>query len=171
MANEGAGRASDLFRWADQLAGVAAELESLEQWREMESRAVAPRVLSTLESLNRALRGPLAERFRPWQEQYLVALEGLFAAMAKRAADRTRRRTLPLHRTIDPMLPEGARALPLSQKALIVAASVPGVTTVLVGMRETRYVDDCLSALAYLGRRPLEGAARILAASAKADLP
>jgi aryl-alcohol dehydrogenase-like predicted oxidoreductase len=47
-----------------------------------------------------------------------------------------------------PRLPEAARGLPLSQQALLVALSTPGVTCVLNGARQPRYVDDSLGALA-----------------------
>ncbi len=45
---------------------------------------------------------------------------------------------------IDPQLPAQRRAATLSQKALYVVSSTPGVSCVLVGMRRSIYVDDAL---------------------------
>jgi len=44
-------------------------------------------------------------------------------------------------------LPDGARALPLAAQALLVIASVPGVTSVLVGARQRAYVDTVTAVL------------------------
>jgi aryl-alcohol dehydrogenase-like predicted oxidoreductase len=60
---------------------------------------------------------------------------------------------------LDPLLPEDRRRDSLSQKALAVLASTPGVTCILVGMRKRSYVED---ALAVLSRPPLPDAPGIL---------
>jgi len=49
---------------------------------------------------------------------------------------------------LDPLLPEHLRSVPLSQKAIAVLLSTPGIGTVLVGMRRPAYVDDVLAAAA-----------------------
>jgi aryl-alcohol dehydrogenase-like predicted oxidoreductase len=46
-----------------------------------------------------------------------------------------------------PFLPAGRLGEPLSRKALWVAASTPGVSAVLVGMRAADYVRDALAVL------------------------
>jgi len=48
---------------------------------------------------------------------------------------------------VDPLLPEGRRGETLSRKAIWIAASTPGVTSVLVGMRRPEYVDDVLAVI------------------------
>jgi uncharacterized protein YyaL (SSP411 family)/aryl-alcohol dehydrogenase-like predicted oxidoreductase len=146
-ASENSVRPADLFRWADQLGDVAARVESFEQWREIETQAIGPRVLSAVAALERAMTGPVAQAFHAWQERYLSEMEGLFAALRARARDRSRLRAAQIARAIDPALPPELRGLPLSQKALAVAASVSGVTTVLVGMRDAAYVEDVRAAL------------------------
>jgi len=96
---------------------------------------------------------------------------------AKLAADRTDERVASLSDPFHPALirilkrlPRLAarRTVPLSQKALLVTRSVPGVTTVLVGMRDTAYVAD---ALAVMGSQPVENAVEILRACRGVDLP
>ena len=170
LSGENAPRASDVFRWGEQLGAVAAELESHEQWREMEARAVAPRIMQAIRAIGQVIPGPLAGRWEDFQDRYLDAIDGLFLALRKRAGDRSRRRTLLLGRTIDPLLPEELRGAPLSQKTLTVTADTPGVTTVLVGMREPGYVEDCLRTLHRLGPA-LGNTQEILAACRALELP
>jgi aryl-alcohol dehydrogenase-like predicted oxidoreductase len=160
-------RMEDLFRWADQLADAAAHIESFEQFREMETRQIAPRVMQALSAVGNALQGPPAARFAAWQERYVSEMEALLAGMRRRAGDRSRARSLAMTRAVDPTLPEDARSAPLSQKALRIVASAPGVTTVLVGMRETRYVDD---ALAMMGTPELPDALAALRASKDVEI-
>ncbi|HVW25234.1 MAG TPA: aldo/keto reductase [Polyangiaceae bacterium] len=168
FAEQNAPKPGDIFRWGEQLAAVGAELDGLEQWRDLESQAVAPRIMQTVAALDRGITGPLAARWQAWRERYVEQIDLLLLAMRKRAADRSRRRTLAIARAIDPLLPAERRAAPLSQKALSVVRSVPGVTTVLVGMRETPYVAD---ALAMMGAPPLDAPDAILRAASAVELP
>ncbi|HRB17121.1 MAG TPA: hypothetical protein PK224_15095, partial [Nitrospira sp.] len=69
-----------------------------------------------------------------------------------------RRAREDLHRTIDPLLPEERRKASLSQKALWILASTPGVTSVLNGMRTPAYVDDALQILRW---EPLSDSRRV----------
>jgi uncharacterized protein YyaL (SSP411 family)/aryl-alcohol dehydrogenase-like predicted oxidoreductase len=168
MPKEGGAKASDIFRWAEQLSAIAMELDGLEQWRDIESQAVAPRIMQTVAALDRGITGPLAARWQDFRERYLQQIESLLFALRKRAADRSRRRTIAVGRTVDGLLPAERRTMPLSQKALLVARSVPGVTAVLVGMRDTAYVADALTAMA---SPPIENAVDILRACRSVDLP
>ena len=59
----------------------------------------------------------------------------------------------PLSATIagelDPLLPQAIRGESLSRKAIGVVSSTPGVSTVLVGMRQADYVDDAMAVAAW----------------------
>ncbi|HEX4334431.1 MAG TPA: aldo/keto reductase [Polyangiaceae bacterium] len=168
FAEEGGPKPNEIFRWGEQLGAIGAELDGLEQWRELETQAVAPRIMQTVAALDRGITGPLAPKWQEFRDRYVQQVDALLLALRKRAADRSRRRTLTIGRTLDPLLPAERRTTPLSQKALSVVRSVPGVTTVLVGMRETPYVAD---ALAMMGAPPLDGTSAILRACAALDLP
>ncbi len=52
-------------------------------------------------------------------------------------------------RVMDPLLPEARRPESLSRKALWTVASTPGVTCVLVGMRQVSYVEDAMGIAAW----------------------
>ncbi len=168
FAKENAPKPGDIFRWGEQLGAIGAELDGLEQWKDLESQAVAPRIMQTVAALDRGITGPLAARWHAFRERYVQQVDALLLALRKRAADRSRRRTLLIGRTIDPLLPPERRTAPLSQKALSVVRSVPGVTTVLVGMRDTPYVAD---ALAMMGSPALPDATAVLRACSSMDLP
>ncbi len=141
---KGSAPASSLFNWGDQLAKLPARIESLEQWRDIERQVIAPRVGHALSMLDQALKGELADQFRDWRGRYLPELDKLLGALRAKAAEKSRARTSRIVRAIDPLLPESRRSATLSQKALWALNSVPGVTSVLVGMREEAYVDDAL---------------------------
>ncbi|HVU03205.1 MAG TPA: aldo/keto reductase [Polyangiaceae bacterium] len=140
---------ADLFRWADQLGDLAAHIESYEQFRNVETGQIAPRVMAALSSVGSALQGPPAQKFHAFQERYVTELEALLAGLRRRAADRSKARSLAIARGLDPSLPEGMRVARLSQKSLAIVASLPGVTTVLVGMRDPEYVHDVVPAMGW----------------------
>jgi len=129
---------------------------------EIEQHGVGPRVFRTVQSLDHGIRGPLATRWEAFRDHYLEELEGLFVSLRKRAADRSRRRAMALGRAIDPLLTEDHRTASLSRKALHALASAPGVTSVLVGMREEAYVRD---AIGMMGWPPSERAKEIFEAA------
>jgi aryl-alcohol dehydrogenase-like predicted oxidoreductase len=160
-------RPEDFFRWADALGNLAAELRSFEDWRDVERHQIAPRLMQTVAALDRAITGPLEARWQNWQERYLAAMEGLFRAIGRRAGDRSRARARVVSRAVDPLLPPERQSLSLSQKAILTLASVEGVTTVLVGMREKPYVAD---ALAVMRIPKIENARDVLRAMPAVDI-
>ncbi|MBM4362913.1 MAG: aldo/keto reductase, partial [Deltaproteobacteria bacterium] len=160
-------RADQLLRWADQLGALGADLQSYEQWRDIETRAVAPRLLHVLTALDRAFTGREAPRWVAFRERYAGAMDDLLRSLRRRGADRSRRRSRALALALDPALAAERRAEPLSRKALFALTSEPGVTAVLVGMREVRYVDD---ALPVLGWAPTDAVSRLLEAASRAEL-
>lgn len=54
-----------------------------------------------------------------------------------------------VHQLVYEFLDETRKELPLSQKALLMVHSLPGISTTLVGMRKEEYVDDVLKNLGY----------------------
>jgi len=74
-------------------------------------------------------------------------LLALLRILHREASEKSRLRSDELHHTMNPLLPEQRRTATLSQKALWVLASTPGVTCVLNGMRTPAYVEDALTIL------------------------
>lgn len=52
-----------------------------------------------------------------------------------------------IHRLLSGYIPEGAGKLTLSEKAVLMVNSLPGVSCTLVGMRTKKYVDDILGSI------------------------
>jgi aryl-alcohol dehydrogenase-like predicted oxidoreductase len=141
--------AQSFFNWAEQLGQLPAQLESLEQWQEIEGGVIGPRVGQVLSALDRAFGAQPANVWRDWRDRYLPALDGVLRALRRRAADRSRVRSKRLSSVLDPLLPDERRAESLSRKALWALSSTPGVTCVLVGMRQPDYVEDALGMMAW----------------------
>jgi aryl-alcohol dehydrogenase-like predicted oxidoreductase len=138
----------DLFAWGDRIVEIEPRVESLVQWQEIESHLIAPELGKVLRALDGALTGDLAERFKDFRGRYLRDLEALFLATRVRAAERSKNRLDVIERALAPALDPSMRDEPLSRQALVLLRSLPGVTSVLLGARQPRYVEDALAALA-----------------------
>ena len=144
---------ASLFNWGDQLASIPGRLTSYEEWKGVERHALGPQIRHIVKVLNQAIQGPLQTEWEEWRDRYLPALDDLAASIEGVAARASIERSRALTDAIDPLIPEKQRAEPLCRKALWTPLSTPGVTAVLLGMREPAYVDD---ALAVLGLEPLK---------------
>ncbi len=147
---EGGLSPAGLFTWSRDLADLPDHLRSLEHWRHVHEQRVLPRLVMTVQALDQAFaQGGPAPRWEAWRDGYLARLEQLFRAFHCAAATRSREATLAITGALDARLPPERRAESLSRKALWVAASTPGVSSVLCGMRTPAYVDDALGMLAW----------------------
>ncbi len=136
----------DLFRWSAQLAQIEPRIKNLHSWRPVEMQ-VRFSVRRMAQQLDAHLDGPAAGLWVPHRQPYLDLLETLLQALRWRAAQRSRAATADIVQAIDPHLPEDRHGEPLSRKALWTVASTPGVTCVLVGIRQPAYVDDVVEVL------------------------
>jgi aryl-alcohol dehydrogenase-like predicted oxidoreductase len=160
-------RPEDFLRWADQLAGVRARVTGVTYWEQIEwqVRGLTARVVR---ALDRGTTGELAPRWGGFRDRYLPELERLLDAFRADAGERSQRESRAVSAALDPLLPAERRGAPLSQKALWVLASTPGVSTVLVGMRRPAYVEDATAVLAW---PPLPGVRPVYEALARLALP
>ncbi len=140
--------ADDLFAWGDRILEIEPRVSSLVQWEEIEAHVIAPELGKVLKGLDRSLSGELAERFRDFRGRYLRDLEGLFLAMRNLAADRSAGRLRLLQSSLAAQLEPGLSSEPLSRQALVTLRALPGVSSVLLGARSVKYVEDALAALA-----------------------
>jgi uncharacterized protein YyaL (SSP411 family)/aryl-alcohol dehydrogenase-like predicted oxidoreductase len=137
------------FQWAQNLAQLRSRLQGLEQWEQFEAQILVPRLSQTLNAVTRTLPPSQAERWQQWQERYLPQLLALLKAMRQEAALKSRARSAAISKALEPFLPLARWGEPLSRKALWIAASTPGVTSVLTGMRRPAYVADALTILSW----------------------
>jgi aryl-alcohol dehydrogenase-like predicted oxidoreductase len=138
---------TEFFNWSIELQRLRPQIQGLEHWEQIEHRMIAPRINQVFQLLGQRLSGDTAEQWGNWRERYVPKLLTLLRGLRHEATIRSRTQTDQVTQTIDLFLPASRRASSLSQKALWVLASTPGVTCVLNGMRTTRYVQDTLSVL------------------------
>ena len=138
---------ADFFRWADELTRIRGQVQGLEHWEQIEQQMIAPHVNQVLRALAEAFTGNVAEQWESWRDRYVPELLALLRILHREASEKSRLRSDELHHTMNPLLPEQRRTATLSQKALWVLASTPGVTCVLNGMRTPAYVEDALTIL------------------------
>jgi aryl-alcohol dehydrogenase-like predicted oxidoreductase len=167
---EGRLRADRLFHWGADLRGLAPRLSGIPHWEHIEASLLMPRLIPVLRTLDQTLAGPVAEEWREWRARYLPELDAAMAELRRRATEKSREQVAPLAAALDAGLPPERKGESLSRKALWVLASMPGVSSVLVGARKPPYVDDALGVLAWPTlSQPLELLARLPAASPSND--
>jgi hypothetical protein len=161
-------RAQDFFRWAEQLQGLAGQMQSLEHWEQIEGQMITPQLTHLLRALDTHLEGELRAQWQSWRSRYLGELLKLMAELRRQATTKSQRLSQAVSAAIDPLLPPERRGESLSRKALWVLASTPGVSCVLNGMRKPSYVDDSLGILSW---PPLPDVSPIYEAAQRVRLP
>ncbi len=134
---------SEYFRWSEQLPPLRRQQPGLEEWGQMEGQ-IGYTVARIAATLDRDLAGDAAERWASWRVRYFPELNKLLRAMRVASVADANRRSAEVAAQIDPLLPDDRKSESLSRKALWIAASTPGVTCVLNGMRTVEYVRDAL---------------------------
>jgi aryl-alcohol dehydrogenase-like predicted oxidoreductase len=144
------------FDWATQVRTVLPHLESMDGWLQLVQQQVYPQIQQALTATAQALQGTAnLDPLERWTQAYAMALQNLSRAIQEHVADAEYGRALALREKLTALVPPSWTALSLSEMALRAAATVPGVTCVLNGMRRPEYVRDSLGALA---GAPLDGA-------------
>ena len=139
---------ADFFRWSEELGRLRGRLSSLDQWSQIASQ-MAYAVQRAAATLDRHLPAAVRDRWNAFKQDYFPELDRLLAELRRELAVEANERTAAVAAAIDPLLPPERRGATLSQKALWAAASTPGVTAVLSGMRRPQYVDDALEVLGW----------------------
>jgi aryl-alcohol dehydrogenase-like predicted oxidoreductase len=115
-----------------------------EQWHDVVNHHVLPRVERALHLLAHESQPALGA----WQISYDAAIRQLLQGLEQHFRHGAQARTEAMRAAVGPHLPESHRQLSLSQQAVTLLRSLPGVDCVLVGMRSEPYVDDVLGGLA-----------------------
>jgi uncharacterized protein YyaL (SSP411 family)/aryl-alcohol dehydrogenase-like predicted oxidoreductase len=141
--------AARVLSWAAEHNAVAARIDAFEDWRDQEARIIAPRLSQTFQALDTAFGSSGTPSWPRFRASYLAAFHALALSVARRAAERSRRRSNAITARLKPRLPPSYDEAPLSQRALAVLRSTPGVSSVLVGMRRNAYVEDVVAAASH----------------------
>ncbi|MEZ4268161.1 MAG: aldo/keto reductase [Myxococcota bacterium] len=137
----------DFPRWSADLPDALRRLATALDFDDFRARYADPRTEAALRAVTaRDAQGQQA--VDRWRAQYRPAYDALMrsarAALAGRDAARLAALTQPLDAALAPELRHG----PLARRALAFAATRPGVTAALCGMRQTAWVEDALALMA-----------------------
>lgn len=139
----------DPFHWSGAFRNLPPGLREQEAWIQVLHETVYPQIERNAQAVAAALPGAARRQaFAEWFREYARAVE-LCAELLGEGLGRFRaEESRAVLARLEPLLPAALRGKPLSQLALGVVLSLPGVTCVLNGMRRTAYVEDSLGALA-----------------------
>ena len=148
LQHSGQGMApADFFTWATELTRVRSQIKGLEHWEQIEHQMIAPHINQVMQALSRHLTGTAAEQWEAWRDRYVPQLLTLLRGLRREATEHSRAKTASVSTALNPLLPKAMGNESLSQKAVWVLASTPGVTCVLNGMRSSAYVNDSLAVM------------------------
>jgi aryl-alcohol dehydrogenase-like predicted oxidoreductase len=120
-------------------------LGSYQNWNDLQTRYLVPRVQSAVHFLSN--RPNLPAEASSWLHGYVKALNEAMRAVEAIYADEAARLASNIKKHVAAVDAEWGEADTLSQMALRALRSTAGVTSVLVGMRREEYVDDVLAEL------------------------
>ncbi len=136
-------RIRQVFNLSEQLAPALTSFPGWEQWDQVSRTAILPQIQSILASLDPFLHPHPG--WHGWAEAYLQVLQTFLDTVSRHYESQAQERSGRIARELDAMATDLSQSPTLSQKALRVLSSTPGVDCVLVGMRQTDYVDDALA--------------------------
>lgn len=135
-----------LFRFAENMRGLDMHLQNLDHWTQLESRQIRPALLDQIQALDQAMTGAITEPWVRWREKYMGTFRDVSNDLEEIAIRKSQRVSESVAELM-PQLPGAGAGASLSQLAAWVVDGVPGVSSVLVGMRSEDYVDDMLPVL------------------------
>ncbi len=140
--------ALDPFYWSGAFGNLPPALRQQDAWMQVLHGTVYPQIERNAQTVIAGLPEEQQRRdFAAWFRAYAGSVE----ASAQLLGEGLNRYRMEAARAVQarlaPLLPEALRERPLSQLALLVVLSVPGVTCVLNGIRQVDYVEDSLGAL------------------------
>ncbi|WP_373049556.1 aldo/keto reductase [Vulgatibacter sp.] len=137
---------TEIFRWGTELADAPAKLTGIEHWMAMQAQVIGPQVQTLLGQLGQGFKNDAS--FQAWAKRYVESLNKLLAAVSGALVEKLGAEAAQLKSRLAGQVPERWQGASLSRQALGTLLSTGGVTTVLVGMRNKKYVEDALGAVA-----------------------
>lgn len=121
------------------------EFASVEEWQDISRTVLAPRLQYVFDILRPLCKDD--EGLYSMIVQYAEVADDVFEHISNVYLNRGHARAQKIHAALNSLLPEDYHSLSLSQKAVLLIRSIPGVSSVLVGMRSEEYVDDVVYGL------------------------
>lgn len=117
---------------------------TLEHFNDNVEYNIAPRINFLTDFFNNSIEDETAKELFT---KYLRESYKLFNFVSTYYKINANSRNAKIHAVIDSIIPEEYHSLSLSQKTLLLIASTEGVSTVLIGARKEKYVDDIVKIL------------------------
>jgi aryl-alcohol dehydrogenase-like predicted oxidoreductase len=136
------------FTLADELARLDGRVGTLDQFEQLARGQVLPHVGRAIGMVERAL-GSSREGWQAWRTAYIQELEHTLAALRTQTLGRAAERARQISERIDPMIPLSRHKESLQRKALWALTSTPGLSSVLLGMRQPGYVKDAVAVMSW----------------------
>lgn len=118
---------------------------SYEEWRDIATTILSPRIHYCFDAL-RPISNTNKEVYN-FLVEYAESADELMEHINNYYSSEANRRATAIHRVLNALIPADLHGASLSQKAVMMDRSVPGVSSVLVGMRTEEYVDDMIFGL------------------------
>ncbi len=134
-----------IFSLGRQFADALAFFQSWEHWDHVRQNTLMPQSFSALSYVTQT--GSRIEGLSYWSEKYSEAMMQFLEAISMKYENDAQERSFKLSGKLKSLDAEFASAATLSQQALRIMTSIPGVDCVLVGMRRPHYVEDALAAM------------------------
>ena len=130
---------------ADQLKHYWRNFGTYSRWCQVRDGFLKPRIQGVLDYCETLEDAP--EAIRLWLSEHKLHLKAAFRAVGSVYVAGAEKKAMHIKRNIANVESSWARAETLSQQALRALRSTSGISSVLVGMRRTNYVEDALQEL------------------------
>ncbi len=137
------------LRYATFLQSKADTLHDLVLWNDFVRDSFAPEISERCQLIEEALTGPLKAAWQIWVGRYAEALQRQLETLRTVCARGSQRVVERLARSVPGGVGGEHRAASMASRSIATMASIPGVTSVLVGMRQPSYVTDVTTVLGW----------------------
>ncbi len=124
--------------WAHILRQNFDSLSDIDTWRNVLHYRIRPTLATALDTLS------LQATCQEWVKNYRTASDALFSDFSAYLEQQSSVVSDKIAGKLDHLIPAIGDSLTLSQKVIRLYLSIPGISCVLVGMRQTAYVRDAL---------------------------
>jgi aryl-alcohol dehydrogenase-like predicted oxidoreductase len=138
---------SQLFDNAKRLVEVADALNDYVLWREFVEDVLELELSGLIGQIDAGLTGPLKVAWTFWLERYIKAISLLVDGLTLRSARVSQRQSRRIAKWLRPLVPDASNSAALAQLSLAVVRDLPGVHSVLVGMRRIQYAIDAMETM------------------------
>ena len=129
------------FRWAEEFNEIKEKFKNIVEWEDFLFGLINPRLNQSIQFLNQNLQDEHAQIWNQAFPEYRKIIESVCQDLRILALQRSHEEVALMKTAMQDHIDSN---LPLHHIALTAAMNTKGVTTVLTGMRQSRYVEQAL---------------------------